>query len=226
MAPEVFEEKYGSKADIWSVGGVIYQMVAGTPPWKELGCKSPISLFMHLRSHAEPPKLPQLKDCDRNDRLQLESVLSRCFQREPVARPSATALLNDQFLGGKIAPTPESPSIMVTIPEGASLSPAGADFLSPSTSLLSPLNGIPENESVDTSLSDSLCYSLTLKSPLPNMKLKERTDASGWPDWAKQAKEKCNKENAERTAASKSKGKGPNPFAKKPFAATNVNIIS
>lgn len=29
QAPEVFEEKYGPKADIWSVGGVVFQMSTG-----------------------------------------------------------------------------------------------------------------------------------------------------------------------------------------------------
>lgn len=29
QAPEVFEEKYGPKADIWSVGGVVFQMATG-----------------------------------------------------------------------------------------------------------------------------------------------------------------------------------------------------
>ena len=33
MAPEVIEGKYGTKADIWSVGGVAVQMFTGKAPW-------------------------------------------------------------------------------------------------------------------------------------------------------------------------------------------------
>lgn len=32
MAPEVFEERYTSKADIWGIGCVAYQMITASPP--------------------------------------------------------------------------------------------------------------------------------------------------------------------------------------------------
>ena len=35
MAPEVMlHEEYGRKADVWSLGGVAFQMVTGSAPWK------------------------------------------------------------------------------------------------------------------------------------------------------------------------------------------------
>ncbi|KAL7535867.1 hypothetical protein ACHAXR_006775 [Thalassiosira sp. AJA248-18] len=230
MAPEVFEEKYGSKADIWSVGGVIYQMATGSPPWKNMGFKSPISLFMHLKSHDSPPMLPQLKHCDDNDYQLLENVLFRCFRREPPKRPSASTLLSDRFLCSNIIPIPKSPNRMVEIPTKAiatsqSQISVGSDFMqSPKPAFQSPLNQIPENEELSKTLADSLCYSLTLKSPLPKINTREsRTDTSDWPDWAK----KCTKENSiARTTANKSVSKGSNPYAKKktPLAKTNLNI--
>eukprot|EP00532_Pseudo-nitzschia_australis_P004032 CAMPEP_0168201928 /NCGR_PEP_ID=MMETSP0139_2-20121125/23993_1 /TAXON_ID=44445 /ORGANISM="Pseudo-nitzschia australis, Strain 10249 10 AB" /LENGTH=125 /DNA_ID=CAMNT_0008127567 /DNA_START=83 /DNA_END=460 /DNA_ORIENTATION=- len=45
MAPEVFEEKYSAKADIWGIGCVAFQMATAKPPWKELGFTNPISLL-------------------------------------------------------------------------------------------------------------------------------------------------------------------------------------
>mmetsp|Transcript_22484 Transcript_22484/g.48726 ORF Transcript_22484/g.48726 Transcript_22484/m.48726 type:complete len:422 (+) Transcript_22484:3-1268(+) len=225
MAPEVFEEKYGSRADIWSVGGVIYQMATGSPPWKGMGFKSPISLFMHLRSHNSPPKLPKLKHCEDHEISLLESILSRCFQREPSMRPSASTLLSDDFLKINIAPIPTSPNLMIQIPtkdNPASQSPSGAAFIqSPTPTFKSPLNKIPENEALNTTLSDSLCYSLTLRSPLPKVNTRETSDTSEWPDWAQQR----NKENVAHTTTSKSASKGTNPYAKKlPFGKTTVNI--
>lgn len=35
MAPEILRyEKYNAKADLWSVGAVLYEMVVGKPPFK------------------------------------------------------------------------------------------------------------------------------------------------------------------------------------------------
>lgn len=221
MAPEVFEEMYGSKADIWSVGGVIYQMLTRSPPWKDMGFKSPIALFMHLKSHDQPPKLPKLK-CEGHDYTLLKSLLSRCFQRDPSMRPNATALLNDNFLTGA---TPKSPLPIVesTIKDDSSiLSPSGSEFIQsprPTTFKSPPLNRIPENEAL--TLADSLCYSLTLKSPL-KVSSKETRDTSDWPDWAKEAYEK---ENAARNATSKETNNS-NPYRtkkKSPFASTEPN---
>ena len=96
MAPEVFEERYSIKADIWSVGCVAYQMLTGTPPWKNLGISNPVALFNHVKSTKGPPKIeipkmaPEIK--------LLESLLIRCFHRTPHDRPSADELSNDPFL--------------------------------------------------------------------------------------------------------------------------------
>ena len=191
----------GSKADIWSVGGVIYQMVTGKPPWKDLGFKSPIALFLHLKSHDNPPKLPQLKNCDdRNYRL-LARLSARLFQRNPALRPSAAALLSEDVWN--LASTLETPSPTIDTPTNC--------HLSPSPALTSPFNQIPENAALDSFPTDSLCYSLTLKSPLPKGNTSEHTDASEWPAWAQQN----NKENAaDRTADKKGSGQGVNPFEK------------
>ena len=40
MAPEILEEKaYTSKADIWSIGVVFYQLLFGEPPYRGTDCK-------------------------------------------------------------------------------------------------------------------------------------------------------------------------------------------
>ena len=34
FAPEVIEESYGTKADIWSLGVIIYTLIIGKPPFE------------------------------------------------------------------------------------------------------------------------------------------------------------------------------------------------
>ena len=92
MAPEVFEQKYNKKADIWSVGGVILQMVTCDPPWKSLGFQSPMSLFYHLKSTDGPP--PIKADIGSQS---LRRIVESCFEREPERRPGAGALLKEGF---------------------------------------------------------------------------------------------------------------------------------
>jgi mitogen-activated protein kinase kinase kinase 3 len=207
MAPEVFEEKYGSKADIWSVGGVIYQMVTGTPPWKNLGFKSPIALFMHLKSHDRPPKLPRLKQFSDSETSLVEKILTVCFQRDPTKRPSAASLLSHSSLSNGIAHifSPNVVAQIATKPSPSHESPLGAQFGdSPESPLKSPLNQIPENEAINESVTDSLCYSLSLQSPLPRVTTSTVLDTSSWPDWAKE----CNN-NATRTSINPYAAKSP-----------------
>mmetsp|Transcript_2785 Transcript_2785/g.4197 ORF Transcript_2785/g.4197 Transcript_2785/m.4197 type:complete len:808 (-) Transcript_2785:541-2964(-) len=48
MAPEIFEmQEYDAKADLWSVGCVLYEMLVGLPPFKG---QNPRELFLNIRS--------------------------------------------------------------------------------------------------------------------------------------------------------------------------------
>jgi len=95
MAPEVFEERYGPKADIWSVGCVLFQMITTYPPWKELGLKSPLTMFLHLQKHEGPPQFEYQEEYKNSSTLQ--SILETCFQRDPTKRPSTNVLMRHQF---------------------------------------------------------------------------------------------------------------------------------
>jgi serine/threonine protein kinase len=104
MAPEVFEEKYSTKADIWSVGCVAIQMLSGSPPWKDLGLSNPVSLFQHISKTSGPPKV-SLNEADavvglRDGPIKMEvfkTLVARCFDRIPESRPSTFELLDDIF---------------------------------------------------------------------------------------------------------------------------------
>mmetsp|Transcript_16592 Transcript_16592/g.23650 ORF Transcript_16592/g.23650 Transcript_16592/m.23650 type:complete len:754 (-) Transcript_16592:366-2627(-) len=101
MAPEVYTEKYGTKCDIWSVGGVMYQMVTVNPPWKSLDHKNPIALLLHLKSTVGCPP-PFDSNCTTFSDHQLchpevHQIMELCFQRNPKDRPSARRLLRHAF---------------------------------------------------------------------------------------------------------------------------------
>lgn len=171
-APEVFEEVYGPKADVWSVGGVVYQMITGSPPWKGLGHKNPISLFFHLKNSEDPPELPSTVN-----NADLKELITQCFQRDPSKRPNANELLSGSFLNS-------SPNI--SVPEKI----LANELCSANTAMLPSQQApeIPSPNVLGTSLSDSLCYSLTLPAPLHVSKqIKNDVDTSDWPEWAKQS---------------------------------------
>eukprot|EP01004_Peranema_trichophorum_P003691 NODE_2664_length_1525_cov_25.780314_g2295_i0.p1 GENE.NODE_2664_length_1525_cov_25.780314_g2295_i0~~NODE_2664_length_1525_cov_25.780314_g2295_i0.p1 ORF type:complete len:475 (-),score=97.76 NODE_2664_length_1525_cov_25.780314_g2295_i0:36-1460(-) len=91
MAPEVFSsEGYSYKADIWSVGCAITEMLTSKPPWPEF--KNHWAAMYHIsQSQGKPPNLPS-----NNDPL-LDDLLDMCFQRDQGRRPRARTLLNHPF---------------------------------------------------------------------------------------------------------------------------------
>ena len=52
MAPEAIDSDTfgpcGRRSDVWSLGGFVFQMVVGRPPWKALKMKSPYQLFARI----------------------------------------------------------------------------------------------------------------------------------------------------------------------------------
>ena len=104
MAPEVFEERYSTKADIWSVGCVAIQMVTGNPPWKDLGLTNPVSLFQHISKSSGLPEMAinEIESvCGVRDgaikMVAFKNLITRCLDRIPEKRPSTMELLNDIF---------------------------------------------------------------------------------------------------------------------------------
>jgi hypothetical protein len=94
MAPEVIKcepEGYGLKADVWSVGCTVVEMITGKPPWPE--CNSMwAAVYKIANSKGLPSEIP--KDLDS----QLMSFLEYCFIRDPKQRPTCAELLEHEFL--------------------------------------------------------------------------------------------------------------------------------
>ena len=58
MAPEVIRSTgHGRKADIWSIGCTVIEMLNGRPPWYDVG--NPITAMFRIASSEEFPSMPE-----------------------------------------------------------------------------------------------------------------------------------------------------------------------
>ncbi|ETW02292.1 STE/STE11 protein kinase [Aphanomyces invadans] len=94
MAPEVIKEQQTSegwmKADIWSLGCTVLEMLTGRTPWQEYS--NPLTAMYKIVSSESTPQVPS------DLPLEATSFLESCFQRDPTKRPSASELLHSAFL--------------------------------------------------------------------------------------------------------------------------------
>lgn len=93
MAPEVIRnELYGVKADIWSVGCTVVEILnGGEPPWKS-EFDNAYSAMFYVGSTTDIPAIPE----DSSE--ECRSFLYRCFERDPDKRASAEELLQHKWL--------------------------------------------------------------------------------------------------------------------------------
>lgn len=95
MAPEMVDtaQGYSAKVDIWSVGCVVLEMLAGKRPWSNLEVVA--AMFKIGKSKSAPPipedTLPLISQAGRD-------FLDACFKIDPEARPTADELLSHPFL--------------------------------------------------------------------------------------------------------------------------------
>lgn len=93
MAPEVIRsEAYGTKADIWSVGCTVVEMLnGGEPPWRE-EFDNVYSAMFYVGSTNDIPQIPE-----ETSEL-CRDFLFRCFERDVQRRASADELLQHPWL--------------------------------------------------------------------------------------------------------------------------------
>ncbi|CAI5459144.1 unnamed protein product [Closterium sp. Yama58-4] len=83
MAPEVIKgEGYGRRADIWSVGCTVIEMLTGRHPWP--GMDNTWSAIFHIAKTTTGPPIPEGVSTEATD------FLTACFQLDPNQRPSAS----------------------------------------------------------------------------------------------------------------------------------------
>ncbi|GAA5979146.1 hypothetical protein JCM10908_002819 [Rhodotorula pacifica] len=94
MAPEVIhnnKQGYSAKADIWSLGCICIEMLAGSRPWEGEGFMG--AMFKLGAERMRPPLPPDVKLSHDADRF-----VSDCLQIEPEARPKASEAKLHPFL--------------------------------------------------------------------------------------------------------------------------------
>lgn len=91
MAPEILKfQKYDAKADLWSVGTILYEMVVGKPPY---GGSNHVQLLANIeRTDLRfPPTIELSSAC--------KSLLLGLLQRKPVTRMGFDEFFNHPFVG-------------------------------------------------------------------------------------------------------------------------------
>lgn len=210
MAPEVFEQKYSAKADVWAVGCVLYQMVTASVPWKTLGFNNPFSLCRHLQITEGPPALPRtIPASDGHTLNHFLSVLASCFHRNPFHRPDIGDLLQEPFFMEKEyfsddehsdSPGLFSPDVIRT--RAARLSSPMRMTKTPGKSQLSPARRTPprpRRNSIGPSGSPFLSPPLPKRQEAPRVEAQiysPAKDTSDWPDWAKQRHNEAKNQDA------------------------------
>uniref|UniRef100_A0A061REG8 Mitogen-activated protein kinase kinase kinase n=1 Tax=Tetraselmis sp. GSL018 TaxID=582737 RepID=A0A061REG8_9CHLO len=91
MAPEVIKGTgYGRRADIWSVGCTVLEMLTATHPWPDLD--NHWSAMFHIAKAKSGPPIP------KNVSGLCREFLESCLQVEAHRRPTATELLQHPFV--------------------------------------------------------------------------------------------------------------------------------
>lgn len=91
MAPEVMRQSgYGRKADIWSLGCTVIEMLTAKPPWPMF--EDVIQAITRIGLSGDTPEVPEGVSQEAKEFLNL------CLRRDPKERATAEELLHCRFL--------------------------------------------------------------------------------------------------------------------------------
>ncbi|KAL3901151.1 MAG: hypothetical protein SGCHY_000812 [Lobulomycetales sp.] len=90
MAPELYDELYDEKVDIYAFGMVIIEIDTLDYPYSE--CQNQAQIFKKVSSGIKPLALNKITDQDTREFVEL------CIRFDPKTRPTATELLKHPFL--------------------------------------------------------------------------------------------------------------------------------
>jgi len=87
MAPEIFEESYDEKVDIYAFGMCMIEMMTGEYPYSE--CVNPAQIYRKVTQGIQPNVLNKIKSKQERD------LILMCLNKDKDKRSSAAQLLND-----------------------------------------------------------------------------------------------------------------------------------
>ncbi|KAG0282159.1 Serine/threonine-protein kinase wnk4 [Linnemannia gamsii] len=90
MAPELYDEKYDEKVDIYAFGMCVLEMVTKEYPYSE--CTNQAQIYRKVTKGIKPQSLDHVKDPETWD------FINRCLDHDDRTRPSAQELLDSDFL--------------------------------------------------------------------------------------------------------------------------------
>ena len=90
MAPELYDEKYDEKVDIYAFGMCMLEIFTKEVPYAE--CSNPAQIYKKVTNQIEPESLSRIQSQVARDFILL------CINTDPSKRPTATELLSHSFL--------------------------------------------------------------------------------------------------------------------------------
>ncbi|KAJ5923587.1 hypothetical protein N7454_008832 [Penicillium verhagenii] len=96
MAPEILRyEKYDAKADLWSVGTVLYEMVVGRPPFR---ATNHVELLRRIEKGEDRIRFPEENPASDN----IKKLIRGLLKRNPVERLNFPEFFNDIVITDQI----------------------------------------------------------------------------------------------------------------------------
>ncbi|KAG0380087.1 hypothetical protein BGX24_010205 [Mortierella sp. AD032] len=90
MAPELYDEKYDEKVDIYAFGMCVLEMVTKDYPYAE--CTNQAQIYRKVSQGIKPQALEHVQDPE------IREFIDRCLDHDATTRPSAQELLDCDFL--------------------------------------------------------------------------------------------------------------------------------
>lgn len=97
MAPEVFKEGHGRKADVWSLGCTVLEMATAEHPWGTGAFDNIMNAVWTISMTTELPAIPEALPSSCRD------FISTCIRRSVEERPSSRRLREHDFVAAAVA---------------------------------------------------------------------------------------------------------------------------
>ncbi|KAG0091364.1 Serine/threonine-protein kinase wnk4 [Podila epicladia] len=158
MAPELYDERYDEKVDIYAFGMCVLEMVTKEYPYSE--CTNQAQIYRKVTQGIKPQSLEQVQDPETRE------FINRCLDHDDRTRPSAQELLDSDFLlPCASAPPLSAAAIGLFHHPTRSLTTGGMEFMD------GPLSSSATTSSNRSSFADPFLPSIspTSSHPMPSL---------------------------------------------------------